>query len=280
MKALTLQVSLTLPCTQLYHMTSYRYKSDDFLFQLYLLPFFSRGKPKRKKKNKTKEEVNSNYQSLLKVTLTLCRDQFSEVWCTNFCIRTIQKFFKLLFCFPKLVITFPTQTWCTLKSNQTTVYLKFYVKSQLSRSQDEPFGWDEINFWGVKDDWVKFQPVSWMSLHQVHLLQKPASNLLNKSLQKVQWKTTRYLVSWLILTSNSILKKNIIIILHLLNLYQIKIQIKIMVIMNNENFICVFECRIVNLATYRQFTNVAWDWIIQKKKKKRKDRKEKKWKLH
>ena len=141
------------------------------------------------------------------------------------------------------MITFPTQTWCTLKSNQTTVYLKFYVKSQLSRSQDEPFGWDEINFWGVKDDWVKFQPVSWMSLHQVHLLQKPASNLLNKSLQKVQWKTTRYLVSWLILTSNSILKKNIIIILHLLNLYQIKIQIKIMVIMNNENFICVFECK-------------------------------------
>ena len=24
-----------------------------------------------------------------------------------------------------------------------------------------------------------------------------------------------------------------------------------------------------NLATYRQFTNAAWDWIIQKKKKKR-----------
>ena len=53
----------------------------------------------------------------------------------------------------------------------------------------------------------KFRPVSWMSLDQVHLLQKPASNLLNKSLQKVQWKTTRYLVSWLILTSNWILKK-------------------------------------------------------------------------
>ena len=53
------------------------------------------------------------------------------------------------------------------------------------------------------------------------------------------------------------IKKNIIIILHLLNLYQIKIQIKIMVIMNNGNFICVFECRIVNLATYGQFTNVA-----------------------
>ena len=44
-----------------------------------------------------------------------------------------------------------------------------------------------------------------------------------------------------------------------------------------NTFICVFECRIVNLATYRQFTKVAWDWIIQKKKKKkRKDRKEKK----
>ena len=25
----------------------------------------------------------------------------------------------------------------------------------------------------------------------------------------------------------------------------------------------------VNLATYRQFTNAAWDWIIQKKKKKK-----------
>ena len=35
---------------------------------------------------------------------------------------------------------------------------------------------------------------------------------------------------------------------------------------NNGNFICVFECTIVNLATYRQFTNAAWDWIIQKKK--------------
>ena len=45
-----------------------------------------------------------------------------------------------------------------------------------------------------------------------------------------------------------------------------------MLIMNNWNFIYVFECRIVNLATYRQFTNIAWDWIIQKKKK----RKEKK----
>ena len=36
---------------------------------------------------------------------------------------------------------------------------------------------------------------------------------------------------------------------------------------NNENFICVFECTIVSLATYRQFTNAAWDWIIYKKRK-------------
>ena len=35
---------------------------------------------------------------------------------------------------------------------------------------------------------------------------------------------------------------------------------------NNGNFICVFECTIVNLATYRQFTNAAWDWIIKKTK--------------
>ena len=39
---------------------------------------------------------------------------------------------------------------------------------------------------------------------------------------------------------------------------------------NNGNFICVFECTIVNLATYRQFTNAAWDWIIKKKKKQNK----------
>ena len=26
---------------------------------------------------------------------------------------------------------------------------------------------------------------------------------------------------------------------------------------NNGNFICVFECTMVNLATYRQFTNAA-----------------------
>ena len=35
---------------------------------------------------------------------------------------------------------------------------------------------------------------------------------------------------------------------------------------NNGNFICVFKCTIVNLATYRQFTNAAGDWIIYKKK--------------
>ena len=39
---------------------------------------------------------------------------------------------------------------------------------------------------------------------------------------------------------------------------------------DNGNFICVFECTIVNLATYRQFTNAAWDWIIKKKKTKNK----------
>ena len=31
---------------------------------------------------------------------------------------------------------------------------------------------------------------------------------------------------------------------------------------NNGNFICVLEYTIVNLATYRQFTNAAWDWAI------------------
>ena len=45
---------------------------------------------------------------------------------------------------------------------------------------------------------------------------------------------------------------------------------------NNGNFICVFECTIVNLATYRQFTNAAWDWIIQKKKRKERKKNEKK----
>ena len=51
---------------------------------------------------------------------------------------------------------------------------------------------------------------------------------------------------------------------------------------NNGNFICVFECTIVNLATYRQFTNAAWDWIIKKKKLKQKQNKsrKKKSKLH
>ena len=44
---------------------------------------------------------------------------------------------------------------------------------------------------------------------------------------------------------------------------------------NNGNFICAFECTIVNLATYRQFTNAAWDWIIKKKKQKQKQDKDK-----
>ena len=45
---------------------------------------------------------------------------------------------------------------------------------------------------------------------------------------------------------------------------------------NDGNFICVFEGTIVNLATYRQFTNAAWDWIMQKKQTKSKKKKEKK----
>ena len=44
----------------------------------------------------------------------------------------------------------------------------------------------------------------------------------------------------------------------------------------NGNFICVFECTIVNLATYRQFTNAAWDWIIKKKNKNKTKQKPKK----
>ena len=43
----------------------------------------------------------------------------------------------------------------------------------------------------------------------------------------------------------------------------------------NGNFICVFECTIVNLATFWQFTNAAWDWIIKKKKKQNKKQKQK-----
>ena len=60
---------------------------------------------------------------------------------------------------------------------------------------------------------------------------------------------------------------------------------KLIAIINNGNFTCVFECTIVNLATYRQFTNAAWDWIIKKKKTKNKTKqkpkkKKKKSKLH
>ena len=41
---------------------------------------------------------------------------------------------------------------------------------------------------------------------------------------------------------------------------------------NSGNFIFVFECTIiiVNLATYRQFTNAAWDRIIKTKRKEKK----------
>ena len=35
-----------------------------------------------------------------------------------------------------------------------------------------------------------------------------------------------------------------------------------------ETLFVFFECTIVNLATHRQFTNAAWDWIIKKKKTK------------
>ena len=45
---------------------------------------------------------------------------------------------------------------------------------------------------------------------------------------------------------------------------------------NNGNFFCVFECTIVNLATYRQVTNAAWDWIIYKKRKTKKTKNKKK----
>ena len=45
---------------------------------------------------------------------------------------------------------------------------------------------------------------------------------------------------------------------------------------NSVNFICVFEGTIANLATYRQFTNAAWDWMIQKNKTKRKQKKKEK----
>ena len=37
-----------------------------------------------------------------------------------------------------------------------------------------------------------------------------------------------------------------------------------------------FECTIENLATYKQFTNVAWDWIFQKNKTKKTKEKKKK----
>ena len=48
---------------------------------------------------------------------------------------------------------------------------------------------------------------------------------------------------------------------------------------NNGNFICVFECTIVNLATCKQFTNAAWDWMIKKTNKLTKQNKSKKKKI-
>ena len=39
---------------------------------------------------------------------------------------------------------------------------------------------------------------------------------------------------------------------------------------NNGNFICVFECTIVNLATYRQFTNAVLEIGLLKRKTKSK----------
>ena len=44
---------------------------------------------------------------------------------------------------------------------------------------------------------------------------------------------------------------------------------------NDGNFICVFECTIVNFSTYTQFTNAAWDWIIKKKKQTKNKQKQK-----
>ena len=38
-----------------------------------------------------------------------------------------------------------------------------------------------------------------------------------------------------------------------------------------------FEGTIVNLATYRQFTNAAWDWIIKKKTKTKNNNNNKNW---
>ena len=35
---------------------------------------------------------------------------------------------------------------------------------------------------------------------------------------------------------------------------------------------CVFECTIVNLATYREFKNATWDWIIKKEKKQKQNK--------
>ena len=45
---------------------------------------------------------------------------------------------------------------------------------------------------------------------------------------------------------------------------------------SNGNFICVFEFTIVNLATYRQFTNAAWDLIIKKEEEEEEEEEERK----
>ena len=42
---------------------------------------------------------------------------------------------------------------------------------------------------------------------------------------------------------------------------------------------CVFDSTIVNLPTYRQFANAAWDWIIQNKQTNKKVEAEKKMKV-
>ena len=47
-----------------------------------------------------------------------------------------------------------------------------------------------------------------------------------------------------------------------------------MIIMETLLF-CVFECTIVNLATYRQFTNAACNWIIKKTKQNKNKNKKK-----
>ena len=42
---------------------------------------------------------------------------------------------------------------------------------------------------------------------------------------------------------------------------------------NNGNFICVFGCTILNLSTYRQFTNAFEIGLFKKKERKKKEKK-------